>query len=266
MQNRIFIFVLSLFLSGNVADARVFAPTVSLLASYTSTYNYTEIESGIFNIQNRKINFGFEATNKFYFTKDIFFKTGLRYNQYSTTINAVNQISVLMDNPYPFVWTHRLESLCFPLLVGKEFSFNERKGDVYFGMSLGLLMTSYSMTGGTIAFKKDPNNTDLIVYQLEDTNASHTPNYFYPALNLGVTYHPFKKTPRLSIGFLCAIQLNKTKPYFFQGIAQNYSRSETYSYNVQNYQSFINYSMLFSYTFVKPRLAKEKSSSLDCPH
>lgn len=248
----------------STSHARVFNPTVSVLATYTATYNHFVIESGIFNSSSRKVNFGFELTNKFYLGGNFFFKTGLRYNQYQTIVNGLNQISVLMDYPYPFSWERRFESAAVPLLAGRDFMAGGRRGNYYLGASIGILMSSYLRTDGSTALKKDPDNTDLILGQTVDTG-KHLPNYFFPTLDFGISYHPLNNIPAFSLGLQCSIQLNQTKPYYHQGIIANYSRGETYSYRISNHQNFINYSLLLSYTFGRVREVKTKGSALDCP-
>ncbi|MBS1614928.1 MAG: hypothetical protein JST06_02305 [Bacteroidetes bacterium] len=262
---RIFFAVATCILLSQATYVQALRPSVGIIGSYTVTNNHFLVEEGVFNWDNRKVNFGLELTNKFYFKGNYFFKTGLRYNQYRTTVNAINQIAILQDNPYPFTWERRFESGVVPFLFGKDFLINDKTGDFYLGTSLGILSTSYTMTRGTIALKKDPDNTDLIISRTEDTGRL-TPAYFLPTLDFGASYHPFKNMSAFSVGILCSIQLNSTDPYYLQGITLNYSKGETYNYRIQNHQSFINCSVILAYTFGQPRTFVKRGSNVDCPH
>ncbi|HTM65188.1 MAG TPA: outer membrane beta-barrel protein [Flavipsychrobacter sp.] len=257
-------FTISLCLcQGLSALAFHFHPKLSILTSYTLTKNYTDIEAGRFDVSNRNLNFGFEFTNKFYVSDNCFIETGFRYGQYKTVISAKNQLADHLDKPYPLSWERRFENLGLPILLGRDFiTKNGRKGDMFIGVSAGILMTSYAKDQVSSSFPKNINNLDTVRSEISDDG--RLPSFFFPTIDLGANYHPLKSLSRFSVGLLFSIQLNKTGAYSYQGTLRNLSKNEEYIYSLQHSMSFINCMLSLSYTFGKQKSNGKNSHKLDC--
>ena len=247
------------------ASASWFHPQLSILGSYTRTQNYSEINSGAFAIRNRKINFGIECTNKFYFMQSFFIASGIRYNQYRTFINGKNQIEALFDKPYPLRWTKGYESIAIPVFFGKELrSPKKNRMEVYLGVSAGVLMTSLSKDEVESDFARNLNYNDEITGEISDTQ-NDLPSFFYMTADIGANYQPVRSIPNFSIGILCSIPLTQTKPYIYHGVITNLTQGTEYVYDMQHHQKSINCALTLSYTFGKHYSAASKTSLLNCP-
>ncbi|WP_276134062.1 hypothetical protein [Polluticoccus soli] len=241
-----------------------FNPCLSLLGSYTSTKNYNTVNAGAFDIQNRKVNFGVELTHKFYLVDDLFLRTGFRYNTYKTSFYGKNQIPKLYDSPYPLAWKRGYESYAIPVQLGRDIVVNNsNRGDFYVGFSAGIFNPTSAEDRVSSSLPRDLSFADTIMVSSWDS--VNAPSSFFPTIDFGVNYQPFKAAPRFSIGVLCSFQLNKTEPQSFHAVVQNLSTGKEYRYEMEHHQSFINCAVSLSYTFGKPRSIVKKNDRTDCP-
>lgn len=229
----------------------IFRPTLSFIGSYTYTKNFSYLNDGIFRIEDKKGNFGFELTNKFYVAQPYFVKTGIRYHQYQTTVSAVNQIPDIYNHPDPFSWQKKYVSLTVPILLGMDFTTKSGKGgDFYFGLTPGILMNTYKKIDGEITEHRDPNSQDEVSSITWDTE-SLLPNYFFVTADFGVNFSPIKKIPGFGVGALCSFQLNKAQRSEYNAVMAMPSKGYDFFYNLHNETRIMNFSVLFSYTFGK---------------
>jgi hypothetical protein len=243
-----------------------FRPTVSLLSNYTVTTGNDATKAGAFDIKDRKINLGFEVSNKFYLGGNYFIKTGLRYNSYKTTVGGKNQQSVFLEQPYPLYWERRYESISMPALFGKEFmTANGKRGDYFFGVSAGVLSLSYAKDGVSSTVASNANSSIGQSSLIEDNNSQALVTLF-PTLDLGASCAPFGFMPRFSMGILCSVQLNKADPYTYHGVVRNETTGTEYHYDLQRELNYINCAITFNYTFGRERpFAPKKLNKLSCP-
>lgn len=255
-KKRIFLIAFALLVSTS-SNATLFNPNLSVLTSYTGTKNYQKIESGMFNTQNRKINFGFEVTNTFYLPTNLFLRLGVRYNQFKVTINGENQISTFFDKPYPLVWKRGYDCLTVPVQIGKEFAFhNGNKLSVFVGGSFGVLMNSYAKDEVSSNFPKNINAYDDVVGLIVDNDDQKSS--FYASLDFGVHYQPLKSFPRFFVGLFCSMQMNKSNADSYNGIVTNVSKNVPYPYNIQNQNKFVNSTFALIYSFGRPEKPKTR--------
>jgi hypothetical protein len=247
------------------AFASWFHPQLSILGAYTHTQNNSKINSGAFDIHSRKINFGLECINKFYFKQSFFIASGIRYNQYRTFINGKNQIEGLFDKPYPLRWTRGYESVAVPILFGKTLRSPEKnKVEVYLGASAGILMTSAAKTEMESDFARNINYNDLIQGEIRD-DQEDLPAFFYLTADIGASYQPVRSIPNFTIGILCSVQLTQTDPYTYHGVITNLTQGTEYIYDLQHHQKFINCALTLSYTFGRHHPVAPKTNCLNCP-
>lgn len=214
-------------------------------------------------VSNQKLNPGFELSNKFNFSNHWFFKTGIRYNQYRTLIEGVNQFSGRSNHPPPFYWEKRYESLAVPTLFGKElFTQQGRKAELYLGGSFGVLMTSAIEGGTSTGIWEDPNAGAAIEIQTR-MSPDNLPVYFFPTLDFGGSYCPFR-SQRWGLGFLLSIQLNHTSPCVYSASIRNKNTGENYQYQITHSQQVYNCSFLLTYSFLKRAVDRQKYM-LDLP-
>ena len=246
------------------AHSFTFSPSVSLLGSYTTTNNDAAIRSGLFDIQNRKVNFGLEFTNKFYLSEHYFIRTGLRYNKFKTTINGKNQIPALLDQPSPLYWDRGYRSVTIPIEFGWGFVTRKgNRGDFYIGLSAGLISTSSATNGVSSALPRNSNSTDTLTSMITD-NADY-PASFFSTLDIGGNYQIFTKVPRFSVGFLCSAQLSKAYSSSYHGTVKYGSQGPEFVYDMQNQQRYVNCGLTLSYTFGKQKQSLNKNNKLACP-
>lgn len=232
------------------ADAKI-RPTLSLLGSRTVTINNTQVQSGAFEVINRKCNLGFELTNKFALGDKLFFKTGIRYQQSKTVVNGLNQITTVFDKPDPMTWEKHYEAITVPLHIGREFSFGRgRKAEVYGGLSLGVFMVSSATISVSSDFPRNINNTDVISGEIRDSS-NQTEASFMPNVDIGFNYHPSRYLPRLGIGVMGSLQLSRTPSAVYQGLIKNETSGQSYPYYMKHSQRLINASVVLSYSFGK---------------
>jgi len=225
-------------------------PSVSILGNYTITKNDDVVRSGMFGVQNRKVNLGFEFTNKFYLHNDYFIRAGLRYSTFQTTVNGQNQVSVLFDIPYHILWACGYANYAIPVQFGKDFvTKSGHKGDFYAGASVGIITISSATAGVSTDASANAKTSDTITTNILNFGGPF-PAYFLATADFGASYQPFKSVPRLSMGFVCSIQLNKTKPYSYQATV-NDTHGNVYTYDMQHQQQFTNCAVLVSYKLGK---------------
>src|SRR5690606_3533455 len=112
-----------------------FKPTISILGSQSFIKNYAHINSGVFIIEDRKVNYGLEITQKSYLQFNTFIRLGLRFQHFKTNVYGVNQVEELYSYPYPFSWESRYTSFTIPIHLGKDYEINKiKRGDYYFGL------------------------------------------------------------------------------------------------------------------------------------
>lgn len=229
----------------------LFRPTIAFIGSYTHTRNFSNLNDGVFRTENKKGNFGFEFTNKFYVVDEYFVKSGLRYHQYKKTVTGINQIPDIYDYPDPFSWEQKYVSLTVPILLGRDFTTkNGKTGDFYFGLAPGILMNTYKKMSGEITEHRDPDSPDPVFSQQWDLE-SKLPNFFFVTADIGVNFSPVKKIPGFTMGALCSFQLNKGQRSEYNGILAMPSKGYDFFYNLHNENRVMNFSVLFSYTFGK---------------
>ena len=145
---------------------------------------------------------------------------------------------------------NRYAGFAVPVHFGKEFAAKSGcKGDLYAGLSVGILTISEA-TAGVSAGPGATITGDTITTHFPDPGASSSANIMTTA-DIGVSYQPFASAPRFRVGFMCSIQLNKSKPYSFQA-TMNDSRGNAYNYDLQHAQQITNCAFLLSYTFGNP--------------
>lgn len=233
------------------ATPPLFRPTLTFLGTYTHTRNFSHLNDGKFSIIDKKGNFGFELANKFYVADNYFVKTGIRYTQYKTTINAINQIPEIYDYPNPFSWERKYVGLTVPVLLGMDFTTKKGKsGDFYFGLAPGILMNTYKQVSGDITQSRDPNTTDIVYSETFDQETK-LPNFFFVTADLGINFNPIKKIPGFAIGALCSFQLNKAQKTTHFATIEVPSKGYNFFYNLHNENQIMNFSVAFSYTFGK---------------
>lgn len=245
-----------------------FKPTVSFIGSYTHFQDYSQVSAGIFDIENRNANFGFEFTHKFYVGNQYFLKTGLRYKHYKKVVTSKNQVPEIFDYPASFLWERRYEGVNVPILIGKDFiTKNGRKGDFYIGFSPGILMNSYrsgALQGGFI------KSADFAPYRrvkrLWDSTATN-PSFFFPLLDVGINYSPIKQLPGFSIGLMCSAQLNKAQYSNHHASFKVLEKGYDFPYEMYTSNRVINASLVLSYTFGsgKSDRSKQNSDGMECP-
>lgn len=229
----------------------LFRPTISFIGSYTNTRNFSNLNDGVFRVENKKGNFGFELTNKFYAVDEYFIKTGIRYHRYQKNVSGLNQIPDIYDHPDPFSWEQRYVSLTVPILLGADFvTKNGKGGDFYFGLAPGVLMNTYKKLAGEITEHRDPNSADPVYGQQWDQEAK-LPNYFFVTADIGVNFSPVKKIPGFTVGALCSFQLNKGQKSEYNAVLAMPAKGYDFFYNLHNENRIMNFSVLFSYTFGK---------------
>lgn len=256
------IFLLGMLISSGLSAKgnNWFNPNISLFTGYAIIGNDQTIHSGIFDINNRKTDFGFSLTNRFYVGDYYFFNIGIRYNNFKSETVGLNPFPERFDFPYPFRWVKGYESIVVPIQGGKFFSLlgNRQNCMVYAGVSVGVLMSSNEMVETQYDNPKDPNNHDEISSKMI-TN-SPLPNSFYLTGDIGVDFLPIKKLPNLSIGLLYSLQLNKTSfQEDFTGMIKNVTVNKKYPYNMELRQRFSNLNIVLGYAF-KNRTKKLKES------
>ena len=223
-------------------------PTISLLGNYTITNNNDVAKSGMFRVQNRNVNFGFELSNKFYLDDHYFIKTGIRYSSFQTTVSGGDQVSARFDAPYQISWQAGYASFAVPVHFGKAFTTQSgTKGDFYAGASVGILMVSGATTSTSTGSSGSVGNPDTITTVFPNFGGPF-PTCFLATADLGINYQPFKSAPRLRVGLMCSIQLNKTNPFDYQAAVSD-SRGHSFTYDLQHQQQFTNCAFLLSYTF-----------------
>lgn len=229
----------------------IFRPTLSFLGTYTYTKNFSHLNDGRFRTENKKGNFGFEFTNKFYVVDGYFVKTGIRYHQYKKTVIALNQVLEIYDYPDPFSWEQKYVGLNVPILIGKDFTMkNGRSGDFYFGLAPGVLMNTYKKINGDITKHRDPESTDIVYSEVWDQETK-LPNFFFVTADIGVNFSPVKKIPGFNIGALCSFQLNKAQRSQHNANVAVPSKGIDFLYELHNENRIMNFSLMFSYTFGK---------------
>lgn len=237
-----------------------FTPTLSALCSRTFTSNDYVVSSGVFDVRNRNVNFGFEFTNQFHISKSYFIKTGIRYGQFRNIITGKNQIPELFDNPSPMLWERRYEAFTVPLHIGKEIAANGTiKGNAFIGVSLGILTTSFAKNQIESGVARNINFKDEISITVVD-NTNQTPTYFLPTADIGANFFPFKSLPRFSAGILCSFQLLHTLPASYSGVVQNTTKGDVYNYKISHEHQFINCSVALNYKFGKLKPIQQRGN------
>jgi hypothetical protein len=240
-------------------------PTIALVGSYTTAQNFMAAKTGTFDIYNRKVNFGFELTNKFYLSHNYFIKAGLRYSTYSNTVSGKDEPAAPAGQQHLLVWKRNCEHAAVPLQIGKNFATSHsNQGDVFVGVSAGAYLTSSATDQVTSARAINATGTDIVSAQINDM-ADQAPITLIHTFDFGGSYQPFTGAPRFSVGMMCSIHLNKTAAYAYQGVVNNISRGDQVNYDAQLRQQFINYSVTFSYALGKRAAVTTKASSLSCP-
>ena len=254
-QNKIVVFIIMMIMmfSTSVNVQNWFNPQVTLMAGYSLIQNKKNIKSGSFDISNRNFNFGFSITNNFYLSGDYFLNSGIQYYNYQTKTEGLNLFSDRLDYPRPFTWKRGYDCVTIPIRLGKDFyKSGNLKGEVFIGVSAGVLMTSYEKVDLVYMLAKNVNNDDMI--ELNSFGKSELPNSFILSGDIGAMYYPLKSIPNLGIGLLYTVQMNKTSfQNTFQGIATNITKGASYSYDMLLRQQFSNMSFLISYNLSKKK-------------
>lgn len=244
--------------------AMAFRPALSLLVDRTITKNESDARSGIFDIYNRRVNLGFELSNKFYVVNDYFIRAGFRYNSFKTYVGARNQVPSLLEQSGLLYWVRGYESFTMPAQLGKDFSTGGgNKGDIFAGVSAGLYNTSSETVGVSSGTPRNLAVSDAIRAEVSDVGPSQSAMLY--TADAGVNYQPFHNAPRLTIGLYCSVQLNKTFASSYHGVVTNETTGKEYRYDLSNSQSHINTACSISYAFGKERQKKERGNKLDCP-
>ncbi len=233
-------------------------PSISLLGNYVLMQNNADIRSGIFDIQNKKFALGFEVNNKFELKQEYFFRTGLRYAHFGTTINGENQIPELFDKPYPLTWERRYDLVCIPLILGKEFTSEKgMKSNVFLGLSAGVLMTGYSRSQVSTNLPKNAFFIEEVSSVIVETG-NPTPSFFFTTIDIGAGFQPFKIMPRFNIGILVSAQINKVAGQSFNGVVRNEMWGTEYKYDIIIRQRYVYGGLMLNYQLSKPVSAKPK--------
>lgn len=251
MRPQIFLIILIVVFYATKINAQSFKfqPTLTAFGSYTYFINHSVINSGKFDLENRKFNIGFELTQKLYIQPSYFLKFGVRYQHFKKNIYAINQVPELFDYPYPFYWEHRYSAFTIPLHFGKDYYINNlKRGDFYFGLSLGVLMTSYFKGGWTQPQPRESSFTDP-VYYTQWGEPNQNPSFFYPSLEGGINFIPFKNFNNLNLGFIISAQLNKTGETKHLASVEVPTKDYDFFYDFYNKNRIINLSIGIGYTF-----------------
>ncbi len=207
------------------------------------------VNDGKFINEDRKINFGLEASQKFDLNKDFFVKLGFRIHQFKKTVYAVNQVPELHNYPYPFNWEYNFTTYTIPIHVGKNFYIKDQKrGDWYFGVSMGVLSTSsYKATLKTLQ-PKETSFTEIVslgMWDLPDNN----PTSFYSNFEIGGSFIPFKQYEKWSVGVNLSAQLNKTEEKRNTAIMEVPTMGYDFFYEQFFKSKIFNFSAVISYQF-----------------
>ncbi len=241
-----------------------FRPSVTLLGSYTTTRNYTEVGSGTFDIRNRETNFGFEVTNKFYVSKPYFIKTGIRYNTYKTDFAASSDLPGYSKTTYPITWERKWQQIAVPVQAGWDFSTrNGNAGDVYIGASVGLIMISSATDGVQSPGAAANSSGSTVTSSITDDDLMGTS--FMSTIDLGFSYHPFRSAPRFSVGALYSLQLNSTLPHTYNGTVSDGNHGHETNYSMVHSQQSTNYSLTLTYKLGKDKSRQKGGNKLNCP-
>jgi hypothetical protein len=218
-----------------------FNPAFSLNTVYTAGFTDANVQSGKFEIDTRKINTGIEATNEFWLYKQLFFKTGLRYIAYKTTVSGLNQMYTHHDKPDPFTWTRKYGALTVPVLLSQHFKHSkEKEGQFYCGVSAGIFFGNFAKTeirGGTI--KNTAFYYDTIHYETTGSGDLLKPS-LTGTIDAGILYQPFRAVQQLRIGMMVSYQVNKISMEQFHGVASNDARNLEFEYSASPSQHFLN--------------------------
>lgn len=252
MKKLMFLFPLLFAVSVLKVDAQEamkfkFKPTLSVFESYTIIKNYNIINDGLFDIENSSFNFGFEATQKAYLTPSVFFKFGVRFQHFKKHVYALNQIDGIHHFPHPMFWDLKYSALMIPLHFGNDYMINgKKKGDWYFGLSLGALMNMELKAGvGAPEFESEIIMHSIGVYG----DGLPNPAFFWPIAEIGINYIPLKDYDKLSIGLSFEAQLNKTSYSRHTGEIIILATGKRYLYDLHNQSRIFNISGRLSYTF-----------------
>ena len=226
-----------------------FQPAIRVFESYTLFSNYSVLNAGLFHLENRKFNTGFELTQKIYLQPVYFLEFGVRYQHFKKNVYAVNEVPELYDYPYPFYWEYRYTALTIPMHFGKDYYINNiKKGDFYFGLSFGILMTSYFKGGWTQPQPKESSFTDSVHYSQWGA-PNQNPNFFFPNIEAGINYIPMKDFQKIIIGFNISAQLNKTGETKHLASVEVPTKGYDFFYDFYNKNRIINFSVSLGYTF-----------------
>jgi hypothetical protein len=232
-----------------------FNPSVSLFGGYTYAREVVIVSSGDFSFKHNNFNWGFELSNEFFLKNYFFLKTGLRYQQFKTTVYANNPIQTIS-------WIKHYETIAVPVLFGKHFySGNGRMGAVYFGGSFGIIATPTVYSESTYFLTRYGGGGSEAHWDERDS-IDASPGTFFPTIDIGADYHLFK-SPRLSLGLLFSFQLNQTQSYSCTSTVQVTNTGERYDQYIQLAHQFFNCSMMFSYRFGKKSKMPEPRLMLD---
>lgn len=250
--HKVFIFLLLIVFAvvhSGKAQSFKFRPTLSVFESYTHLKDYNITNSGIFSTENRKFNFGLELTQKVYLEPSVFFNLGIRYQHFKKNVYALNQVPELYNYPHPFYWEYRYTSFTMPLHFGKDYYINgKKKGDWYFGLSLGALMTSSFTAGTTYPQPRESSFTEPILagsWGDPDTN----PAFFYSNVDVGFNFIPLKEFTKLSIGFWASAQLNKTGEINHRALVEVPTKGYDFFYDQHNRFRTFNFAVSLNYSF-----------------
>lgn len=245
------LYVIILCICANQVKAQrfKFQPTLSIFESYTLFNNYSVLNAGLFDLENRKLNVGFELTHKIYIQSSYFLRFGVRYQHFKKNVYAINQVPELYDYPRPFYWEHRYSAFSIPIHFGKDYYINSmKKGDFYFGFTLGILMTSYFKGGWTQPQPRESSFTDPVFYN-QWGEPNQNANFFYPNIEAGVNFIPLNNFNKLSVGFNISAQLNKTGETKHLASVEVPTKDYDFFYDLYNKNRIINFSISLGYTF-----------------
>lgn len=246
-----------------MAQSYWFQPQAAVLGGYTANLKskMKSINAG-YHFHNRSNHFGLELTNLFHLKNHIFIQSGFRYLQYQGAVSDLQSTTNLLPNSIPIELSWIFESFTVPVLIGKEFEFqnNPHAMVAYAGMSGGILMQSGIGSGGS-------SGESYLVQSEESENFQQS---FFLAFEVGTVLAPFSKLPDLSIGLTVSAQLNDNTFYnSYDGVITNLQNNTQFPFSLSIKPQLLSLSLKAAYTFFKQDNRKQrrhkKGNLFSCP-